>query len=424
MKNKTTSFFAFFGCLTVMALFISCNSKNEKNQKSSDDSDSLNFKYPPEWEPQEAIWVDFATDFSFGSPNESKLKIIKTLSNYINTKVVFDDDSLKQVAIDYLKENNGNLDSITFIKTLYPMNWIRDPGPIFLSNGSELRMADFKWSCYGNVYNYDCDTDLRGNVDNEIAKEMGLEIDSTGIYLEGGGIEVSNNTAIAYKAMATQRNPDKSIGEVEKIILTTYDKEQMIWLDDFPLIDKPNNKIANFLGNGANGHIDVTTRFLNDSTILATVISENDKNKNELLLEDYRILNENLKQLKLAKRPNGKDYNILTIEAPDYSLYQYPTKLSAETKENFGLDNFQVNDSVIFVPALEYANFLITNGAILVSKYWREGMPESEKQKDKNIQIILKEHFPNRDILALDVLPINWGGGGIHCRTQQEPKIK
>jgi agmatine deiminase len=83
---------------------------------------------------------------------------------------------------------------------------------------------------------------------------------------------------------------------------------------------------------------------------------------------------------------------------------------------------FSVGDTVIYVPALEYANFIVTNGVVLVSGYWKEGMPATEKLKDQKIQKILKEFYPNRDIIPLDVLPINWGGGGIHCRTQQQPK--
>ena len=50
-------------------------------------------------------------------------------------------------------------------------------------------------------------------------------------------------------------------------------------------------------------------------------------------------------------------------------------------------------------------------------------MPESERKKDLKLQTILKKYFPNRDIITIDALPINWGGGGIHCRTQQEPKL-
>ena len=402
--------------LLLLALVLGCST-----QKNSE----TRFEFPPEWEAHEAVWTDFASEWTVIPNREAKLKIISALSNYVKTNVVYDDDSLMQLAVDKLTEMSANLSRINFIKTSSPMNWVRDPGPIFITDDDRLKVVDFQWSCYGRAY--DCGDDMRGTVNDELAHGMNLEMDSIGIYLEGGGIEVSYNTILAYRAMAEQRNPERSLEEVTRIMLDALGKEQLIWLDEFPRIDKPDHKMGNYFGNGANGHIDVTTRFLNDSTILATIIAEDDKNKSPLLREDHRILNANLEQLKEAKQPNGKPYNIVTIEAPDYTLYEYETTMADYyyyrlPEEERG--EFSIGDTIKFVPALEYANFLVTNGAVLVSSYWKEGMPESERQKDERIQQLLKQYFPERDIVPLDVLPINWGGGGIHCRTQQQPKLK
>ncbi|MEO1097896.1 MAG: agmatine deiminase family protein, partial [Bacteroidota bacterium] len=73
--------------------------------------------------------------------------------------------------------------------------------------------------------------------------------------------------------------------------------------------------------------------------------------------------------------------------------------------------------------ALAYANFKITNGVIIASEYWIEGMPESEKKKDEKLRVLLEKYFPRREIFTYDALAINCGGGGVHCRTQQEPKL-
>ncbi|MEO1548507.1 MAG: agmatine deiminase family protein, partial [Bacteroidota bacterium] len=215
---------------------------------------------------------------------------------------------------------------------------------------------------------------------------------------------------------------------VEQILLDKLGKEQIIWLEKFPLIDKPGLKIDSFFGQGANGHIDVATRFLNDTTILATVISESDRGKNSLLAHDYTVFQQNLAQLKAARQPNGKPYHIETIEAPDYSLFGYP--LTVNEGLYYGLmsesarENISLGDSIVMVPALEYANFTITNGVVIASEYWKEGMPESEKRKDERLKSLLQKYFPSRIIFCYDALPINWGGGGVHCRTQQEPKLK
>ncbi|GAB5563250.1 MAG: agmatine deiminase family protein [Winogradskyella sp.] len=382
------------------------------------------FKYPPEWEEHEAIWTDLNFEPYNGISNdEARLQLISTLSKYVKTKVVYDNDSLLHIGKQRLVELSATMDSISFIKLPFQSSWMRDP-LMFVTNDREVNVLDFEWSCYGF---YPCDDDERGQLSNHLDERYGYAKDSTGLYFEGGAIEVSSNTIIAYKDLAIHRNPNRTIAEVEQILLQKLGKEQIIWLDEFPLIDKPGIKIDNFFGQGANGHIDVATRFLNDSTILTTVISEADRNKNAILSRDYEIFQKGLEQLKKAKQPNGNPYHIETIEAPDYSLYEYPTQLSAGLY--YGILNessragISLGDSIIMLPALEYANFTITNGVVIASEYWQEGMPESEKVKDEKLRAILKKYFPNRDIITMDALPINWGGGGIHCRTQQEPKL-
>ena len=56
-------------------------------------------------------------------------------------------------------------------------------------------------------------------------------------------------------------------------------------------------------------------------------------------------------------------------------------------------------------------------------KYWKEGLAEGIKERDKRAEEILAAVFPNRDIIMLDALAINYGGGGIHCISMQEPMI-
>lgn len=399
----------------VIKIFLGC---------SSADTSEDQYGFPPEWEPHEAVWADFNFEPYNAIPNEqARLTLIATLSKYVKTKVVYDNDSLMESGKNKLSELSANLDSLEFIKLPYRSSWMRDP-LMFVSNRREIKVLDFEWSCYGI---YDCEDDLRGQLSNTLQELKGYERDSTGLYFEGGAIEVNSNTIIAYKALATQRNPDRPIEDVEKILLDKLGKEQIIWLDEFPLIDKPFIKIDRYIGQGANGHIDVTTRFLNDTTILATVISEEDRDKNTMLAHDYKVFQQNLAQLKAARQPNGKPYHIETIEAPDYSLFGYPWTMTESIYYGFLNEEsrmkISIGDSIEFVPALEYANFTITNGAVIASEYWKEGMPESEKTKDEKLRTILKKYFPDRDIVTFDALPINWGGGGIHCRTQQEPKI-
>lgn len=70
-----------------------------------------------------------------------------------------------------------------------------------------------------------------------------------------------------------------------------------------------------------------------------------------------------------------------------------------------------------------YMNFLISNEVVLVQAFWSEGLPESIREDDLKAQAILAEAFPDREIVPIQTLQINFLGGGIHCITQQEPKL-
>ncbi len=84
---------------------------------------------------------------------------------------------------------------------------------------------------------------------------------------------------------------------------------------------------------------------------------------------------------------------------------------------------FPVGESISVVPAMSYCNFLISNGIVIGQKYWQDGvgMPESVKVKDETAQKILEELFPDREVVMINTIPLNFGGGGIHCSSQQEP---
>ncbi|MEL6306392.1 MAG: hypothetical protein AAFQ20_16635, partial [Bacteroidota bacterium] len=97
---------------------ISCNTPKKEAE----------YTYPPEWAPHEAIWTDFNYESYSGVPSEEeRLILIAKLSQYVKTKVVYDNDSLMQVGRNRLVEFGGKVDSIEWIKLPYWSSWMRDP---------------------------------------------------------------------------------------------------------------------------------------------------------------------------------------------------------------------------------------------------------------------------------------------------------
>ena len=80
-------------------------------------------------------------------------------------------------------------------------------------------------------------------------------------------------------------------------------------------------------------------------------------------------------------------------------------------------------DTIHLLASASYMNFVIANGVVLIPKYWREGLSLSQKEKDDNALKLMHDVFPGKKIIQINVTELNFGGGGMHCLTQQQPGI-
>ena len=383
-------------------------------------SETKEYSYPPEWYPHQAVWIDFHDDSHIPVPDtRARFEIIEKLHDKVPVKVLVDGDVAGRKLDSLIDANGLDPNRITIVKHEQP-NWaMRDAGPIFLTNGDSLMIADFQWNGYAGKHADDLE---RGQIDNDLAERYGWKVKSSEFAGEGGGLEVNENVILSFKHHGLSRNPGKSLEEIEAEYLKIYNKKKMIWIQESMLLETPGRKIDNYYGQGANQHIDAYFRFVNDSTILAPVIAESEKDNSPIQRRDYDAIQKNLKQLKKETNTNGKPFTIVEIPMPDISLYTYKSSAQQYMVDEF--PEMTLGEEVIFVPIMGYSNFLITNGAVLVSEYWREGLPLKEKEKDEEMKKILSEYFPDREIIGIkNALLLNWNGGGIHCQTQQEPKL-
>lgn len=61
-----------------------------------------------------------------------------------------------------------------------------------------------------------------------------------------------------------------------------------------------------------------------------------------------------------------------------------------------------------------YANFYVANDSVFLPRF-------GDAQADARAQSILQEHFPEREVVPLQIDTIASGGGGIHCATHDQP---
>jgi agmatine deiminase len=137
------------------------------------------------------------------------------------------------------------------------------------------------------------------------------------------------------------------------------------------------------------GHIDELARFVGPNKI---VCAYEDDEKDE----NYAILKNNYETLQAATNLEGNPLEIIKLPMPHVTFKDAPAGNVAGSKS-----------------PVSYTNFYIGNGVILMSVF---NDPNDQKAID-----IIQSCFPDRKVVPIDCSDIMYGGGGIHCMTQQQP---
>ena len=62
-------------------------------------------------------------------------------------------------------------------------------------------------------------------------------------------------------------------------------------------------------------------------------------------------------------------------------------------------------------------NYYVCNGAVICANF-------GDDKVDEEANRILGQLYPGREIVSINTDAVGEAGGGIHCATQQQPKIK
>lgn len=386
------------------------------------------FRMPAEWEPHQAVWVGV---FHRAGRDKVSAAIVKSIYKNVHVRLNYSSDSTRNKFNKLLSSLQVDTLKLQWVKDSIDFNWVRDPGPLFLVNKKgEQKIIDFGWNSYGNCYVDNSKltkTDhIIGRIDKRMADRLNIPVVSTSIVAEGGGLETNGaGVLMSIEETALQRNPGKTLLEIEAEYLRVTACKKMIWLKRMPLLDKSVTGllIKNWVSGGANGHIDEVVRFVSPNTIAVAKIDDEERKSNPISKVDYDILEEYCKTIQQATDAEGKPFKIIRIPSPDLNAHAVSYNMDKQMRKNFtdGAPSLRDGDTLKYVPAVSYMNFMVTNGVVLIAKYWKEGMPLKEKEKDENIKKIIGGLYPGRKIIQINPYPINGGGGGIHCATQQQP---
>jgi len=416
--------------LVIAVLLLAVTGSVAADRAADATSAAAGYTFPPEWAPHEAVWLGWSE-----TPRLHPLQteMIQVMAPHVPIRLMVTSEKARAQAAAALDAAGIGRHRVEFVTHEVPNFWIRDAAPRFLSDGRRLAIADFAWNGYGYPRELLVEMpDLlrRGVVARDLAARLDLPVVSSAIVAEGGALDVSDTVILAYKGTALQRNPGVPLAEIEREYLRVYGKKKIVWLDRAPLADRvfSGPKLANYFGGGANGHIDESVRFVDNSTIVIAQIDPQEATGDPISRADHEILRENRTQLRAATNVDGRPFRIITLPAPAFRHHLWKGPLSETQKRHDTLGawyrGFEVGDEIHWVPAVSYLNFFVTNGVVLVPAYWRKGLPEREREKDELVRQTLQRLFPDRRVVQINPSEVNRIGGGMHCITQQQPRVE
>lgn len=254
--------------------------------------------------------------------------------------------------------------------------WCRDHGPIFVKHreSGEVAVTDWGFNAWGGKFP---PYDLDDSIPRQVADKLGMKRFEGGMILEGGAIEINGaGQLLTTEAVLlnANRNPHLSREEIERNLREGLGVQDILWLKE------------GIEGDDTDGHIDDLARFVDPSTILACV--ENDRGS-----PNHAILNDNLRHLRSFADGSGRGFEVVEMPLPEAC---------------------QVPGWRLPVLPASYVNFLIVNGGVLVPIF-------RQRKNDDRALGMLRELFPDREVVGIDCLDLVEEGGTLHCISQQQP---
>ncbi len=339
---------------------------------------------PAEWGKHEAVWLAWPHDkISFPPLHLAKVEtvyaqIIKALSDSELVNLLVLNKKMKAEVFKMLEKNNLDSSKIIFHITDYADVWLRDYGPMFVMNSKKKKLSWVKWQY--DAYSKKFPMLLKDNqvfydLKNKVSGEM---LEST-MVLEGGSIEQNGcGTILTTKQclLNSGRNPGLARAQIESNLKKNLGGTNIIWLE------------KGLLNDHTDGHIDDIARFVSPDTIVCAY--EEDKSQ-----KNHQILKNNFENLEKALDQDGKPFKVIKLQVP-HLTYDQNKPFEAGNQAPASYTNFYIGNKVVLVPTYNDLN---------------------DEQALEKIQ----SYFPDRKVVGIDCVDLIYGGGAVHCITQQQP---
>ena len=265
-----------------------------------------------------------------------------------------------------------NTRNMSFIEIATNDTWIRDYGYISIEEHGVGKLLDFRFDGWGAKF----EATLDDQVNRQLHKKGYLgttPLESIDFVLEGGSIETDGEGTILTTSQCLC-NPNRNRGltkkQVEDHLAEYLGAKRVLWLDHGYLA-----------GDDTDSHIDTLARFVDSETIAYVHCDDSDD-------EHYEELRKMREELEGFRTLRGEPYRLIPLPMSTAQYDRNKRRLPAT-----------------------YANFLITNDALIYPSY---GAPTDKKARE-----IFGSLFVDREIIPINCKKLIEQGGSLHCSTMQ-----
>ena len=334
---------------------------------------------PSETAPHERTWLAWPSQgYTLGDTAEEVEKARRTWAAVANAVVEFEPVRMVVVPEDEAVARRYLNPDVELVPAALDDAWMRDIGPTFvLGDDGRLGAVDWVFNGWGAQSWASWEHDSR--IAAFVAAQTPAELIPSSLVNEGGGIHVDGlGTVLLTETVQLDpgRNPSLTRADVEAELARTIGATHAIWL--------PRGLTRDYDEFGTRGHVDIVATIPSPGVILL-------HEQEDPAHPDHAVSRELRELLSEARDARGERFDVVGVPAP---------KTLAD-------DEGPVDWS--------YINHLVVNDGVVACTY--------DDPQDAESLAVLERAYAGRRVVGVDARPLFARGGGIHCITQQQPKV-
>ncbi|AND17682.1 agmatine deiminase family protein [Rathayibacter tritici] len=340
------------------------------------------WRMPAETAPHERTWMAFPREgITLGDDAEGREEGYRAWTDVAHAVEEFEPVTMMVDPTEMTRARRMLASTVEIIEAPIDEFWMRDMGPTFVVDSERpgvLGAVDWIFNGWGAPHW--AEWQKSADIARLVAEHRGIERIDSLLVAEGGGLHVDGTGTVLLTEtvqLDPRRNPFADRRRVDTEMARTIGATDAIWLS--------RGLTRDYEDLGTKGHVDMVATFATPEHVL--LHEQTDPGH-----PDYEVSRLIRAELESAFAARGREVTITGIPAP-----------TALRDDGGWLD-------------WSYINHLVTNDGVVLCGF-------GDEAADARAREMIADAYPGRRVVTIDARPIFDRGGGIHCITQQQPRV-